>query len=91
MMIQELTEFPEVREVKRLAGSEDQAEHSVAIQGQQSYRDAGMLVKSGSVQFPEHILDLIEEADGWKQTKITYRTGGEYEGCFTIRIRQVIQ
>jgi len=35
-----------------------------------------MKLATGNVVFPQAVLDLIEEDEGWKQTKITFRTSG---------------
>jgi len=86
-MIEELTEHSKVREVKRV--SDDPAIHSVAVEGETTYRDPAMKMDAGVRSLPVDLLERIQRDSDWKLNLMQFRTGGDYAGCFTFRLKRV--
>lgn len=86
-MIEELTEVSEVLEVKRLR--DEPETHSVAVNSTKSFRDPAMKMDTGIRSLPQSVLDMVNQSDQWQFAQIQFRTGGDYAGCFTIRIERV--
>lgn len=79
--IEELNQMRAVREVKRLKNGE----LAVAVEADRTFADPRMQTPGTQAIFPEEVADWMRESR-YEQQKLAFQVGGEYEGCFSIRL-----